>query len=149
MAIETFPWDTIGYPTDIKVRDKANVLSSKFHGAYRQTRGKNTRKIKLFETIWDSMTAGQWLALIAFFRTMGGGAEAFYWQYPVEIGYGYPGYGQPNVEESAAGFDTIIEVGYGESPIFLVRFAEETEEELKQEYVPLNRWKVAATFEQV
>ena len=139
MAIETFPWDEIRNPISIKVRDKASVVRTKFEGGYEHTRARNTSIPKQFELFWNAMEASDWMALLKFFRARHGGAEAFYWQFPIGI------YGEPT-DISEAGFESEIEVGFGEGPIFLVQFVND---ELEQEYLNADRWRMTVVLEEI
>ena len=102
---------------------------------------------KAFGMVWHVMTAPEWLALVEFWRSVYGSADAFYWEFPVEL-YGSPGYGGYGGLEPDDGFDADQDVGYGAGPIFTVKFVGN---ELPQKYrttVP-GRWRVETTIREV
>ena len=141
MAYETFPIETVGYPSRMRVKDLAPVYSTPYEG-YEQTGMAVTRIRKEFEVTYERMESDQWIALVEFYHTVHGGADAFYWQFPIgvygsESGYGMGGYGEGGYGEG----------GYGEGPVFLVRFVgDELEQEYSTEY---DRWAVRTVLREV
>ena len=67
---------------------------------------------KQFRLTWPGMEAANWLALVEFWRSCHGPADAFYFEFPVDL-YGSPSYGGENIGEPDDGFDTDYEVGFG------------------------------------
>lgn len=120
----TWSWDDIGYPQELEVEEISHVITHGYGGGYSATRPAAKKMQKLFRPYWPAMTSAQWLNLVEFWRSVYGGADAFYWEFPESL-YGVPGYGGENIGEPADGFDTDVIVGYGEPAIFTVRFAED------------------------
>lgn len=145
MALLSFPWDLIGYPTDLEITDICNSISHPYNG-YSASRATSGKIQKLFAHTWI-VTTDQWIAFVEFWRSVYGNVNAFYYQFPVEL-YGSPGYGGYGGTEPPDGFDADQPVGYGEGPILTVRFAEK---QLPQKYrtnFP-GTWSVQASMREV
>ena len=130
--------------------DVSSTVRVEFEGGYKETRARHTRIVKIFEVEWDSLPTSEYLALLEFWRARNGGADAFYWQFPLEM-YGEPGWGgydaDPPDSSSGSGYETDYEVGWGEGPKFLVRFLDD---ELEQTYsTEYDRWSVRVRMETV
>jgi hypothetical protein len=82
---------------------------------------------KSFEMTWTSARYSEWLAMVRFWRSVYGSANAFYWQFPIEL-YGVGGWGgQDGFVEDPGGWDAEGEgFDYNEGPVFLVRFAKDS-----------------------
>ena len=93
------------------------------------------------------MTAAKWLNLVEFWRSVYGSANAFYFEFPMEL-YGSPSYGGLNIGEPDDGFDTDEEVYYGCGAVFTVRFSEDN---LPQRYNSLfpGLWAVRVPITEV
>jgi hypothetical protein len=120
----TWSWDDINKPFEIQIEEVAHVLSHGYGGGYSATRPAAQKMQKVFKLYWQAMTAASWLNLVEFWRSVYGGSDAFYFEYPEEL-YSVPGYGGSNVGDPEDGFDTDLIVGYGEPAIFTCRFADE------------------------
>lgn len=149
MSYETFP-TTIRNPSRMRPMDVASTVRVEFEGGYKETRARHTRILKVFELEWDHLPADEYLAFLEFWRARNGASEAFYWQFPLEM-YGEPGWGghdtDPPDSGSGTGFESEVDVGWGEGPKFLVRFLED---ELHQEYsTEYDRWTVRVRLETV
>lgn len=146
MTLMTWPWDDIGYPGEMDVTDICHTIEHTYSG-YSASRPGSTKMQKAFSMVWPIMNTDQWLALIEFWRSVYGSANAFYWEFPVTL-YGSPGYGGYGGLEPPDGFDADIDVGYGSGPIFTVKFVGN---ELPQRYRGNSPgyWKVEATVREV
>ena len=122
MSITYFP-STIRAPYKLETTDLAEIIKTQFQAGYSQTSAANTGIPKRFALSW-LLPVDQYLDFVEFLRSVHGGADEFFWQWPFG-GYGLPGYGGIGGEEDPAGFDThvlaeTVAVGYG--PYFLVKF---------------------------
>lgn len=146
MTLSTFPWDDIGYPQDLEVTDFCHTIEHDYDG-YSASRPGASKMQKAFKMTWDGMTGAQWIALVEHWRSVFGSANAFYYQFPIEL-YGSPGYGGYGGLEPPDGFDADADVGYGTGPIFTVKYVGK---QLPQKYktgTP-GRWHVEATVREV
>jgi hypothetical protein len=145
MSLLVFPWDDIGYPTEMDVIEHAHVTTHPYSGGYSSSRPDGTKIQKSITMRWNAMTSAEWLELVEFWRSVGGPANAFYYEF-IEI-YGSPGYGGYGGLEPLDGFDADQDAGYGDGPIFTVRFVEAN---LPQRYRSgFNIWSVEATVREV
>jgi hypothetical protein len=119
----TWSWDDIGYPFALEIEEISHVISHGYGGGYMATRPASQKMQKLFKCHWPAMASANWLKLVEFWRSVYGGSDAFYWEFPMAL-YGVPSYGGENIGEPDDGFDTDLLVGYGEPAIFTCRFAE-------------------------
>lgn len=120
----TWSWDDIGYPVEIETTEICHTISHGYGAGYSASRAGAQRMQKLFTMVYPAMTSANWLALVEFWRSVYGSADAFYWEFPMAL-YGSPVYGSVAGEESADGFDADYDTGYGGGPAFTVRFAED------------------------
>lgn len=124
-----FPWDTIGHDRDMSIEfnEVCNTLRTNYGAGYIATRARTTKMQKRFEIKWKVMERPNWLALVTFWRSVQGSANAFYFEYPKGF-YGTAGYGGDNDgNEPPDGFDTEYNgMGYGTGAVFLVRFVDDT-----------------------
>ena len=143
----TFPWSTIGHDRDmsIQIDEICNTLRTNYGAGYIATRARTTKMQKMFDIKWKVMERPNWLALLTFWRSVHGSADAFYFQYPEEF-YDTGGYGGSDVgDEPADGFDG---TPYGEGSIFLVRFVNDN----LPQTVLVDKgmyWEVSATLQEV
>ena len=122
MTIEYFP-STIRNPIGLIPRDLAEIIEDEFQAGYSQTAPAATGIPKEFELAYKVPT-DEYLDFVEFYRARHGGAEEFFWQWPLD-GFGLPGYGGIGGEEDPTGFDThplARDVAIGEGPFFLVKF---------------------------
>ena len=118
----TFPWSTIGHdrPMSIEIDEICNTLRTGYGAGYIATRARTTKMQKRFNIEWQVMENANWIALLTFWRSVHGSADAFYFEYPEEF-YDSGGYGGYDLgDEPADGFDGTT---YGSGSVFLVRFA--------------------------
>jgi len=144
MAYETFPWSSIDIPNGIEVTEHCHTIKHAYGGGYMASRARSTRMQKRFTPIWHAMTAASWVELTTFWRTVSGSADAFYWQFPVGI-YGVSGWGGVEVDNPPAGWDADEAIGWGDGPIFLARFEEDSLVQKYDERLP-NRWAVSVAI---
>ena len=123
--METWSWDDIGYPQEIDVVDMAHTIRHEYGGGYAATRPAAHKIQKMFTMFYPGMPTANWLELVEFWRSVYGGADAFYWEYPAAL-YGSPVYGSVAGEDPPDGFDADYDTGFGGGPAFTVRFAEDT-----------------------
>ena len=146
MALLTFPWDDVGMANEMEVTEYCHTLRHSYSGGYAATAPDGTRIQKLFSITWLFMTPAQWLALVEFWRSVGGSSNAFYIEFPVEL-YGSPGYGGYGSIEPDDGFDADLDTGFGGGPAFTVRFNEDS---MSQKYTKgFQRWSVQVSFMEV
>lgn len=119
----TWNWADVGLSAEIKVTEICHTIEHQYGGGYCASRPEADKMQKEFDINMLVMTTAQWLALVEFWRSVHGNADAFYFQFPIEL-YGSPGYGGYGGLEPADGFDADAAVGYGEGPIFLARFVD-------------------------
>lgn len=146
MALLTWSWDDIGYPDELDPTDICHTIEHPYVG-YSASRPGSTKMQKAFAMVWYRMQSDKWLALIEFWRSVHGSANAFYWEFPLEL-YGSPGYGGYGGLEPDDGFDADQDTGYGSGPIFTTRFVGN---ELPQRFRAggPGRWRVEATLREV
>lgn len=120
----TWSWTDINYPFEIQIEEVAHVLFHGYSGGYSATRPAAQKMQKVFKLYWQAMTKASWLNLVEFWRSVYGGANAFYFEFPESL-YGVASYGGENIGDPDDGFDTDLIVGYGEPAIFTCRFADE------------------------
>lgn len=147
MTLLYFPWASLPDPQTFKVKDICHTIRHEYGGGYTASRRDGTKIQKEIYMKWDNLTGPQWLAIVEFYRSVGGSAEAFYFEFPVGL-YGSPGYGGYANLEPPDGFDNDAAVGYGNGPIMIARF---DDDELSQEYYydHFQHWIVEATVREI
>lgn len=119
---EYFP-STIRAPYDMSPNDLAEIIEDEFQAGYSQTAPAATGIPKEVDVAFKVPT-NEYLDFVEFWRARHGGAEEFFWQWPLQ-GFGLPGYGGIGGEEDPTGFDThplARDVAVDEGPLFLVKF---------------------------
>lgn len=132
-------WDDYGYYAELSIEEICHTIEHPYGGGYDASRPEASKMQKEFHVDFTAMTSQQWINLIEFWRSVHGNADAFYFQFPTEL-YGSPGfggfpftfgsillsgssgYGGYGGMEPPDGFDADQESGYGEGPIFTVKF---------------------------
>ena len=147
MTILTFPWDDIGPANELTVVDISRTYKTDYEGGYQATRPKTTKMPKRFTVTWNFLKNDQWLAFVEFWRSVFGSANAFYWEFPMEL-YDVGAWdGDDMGTEDPGGWDSEGDgMGFGAGPVFLVRFGEDT---LQQKYREPGYWTVAAVFDEI
>lgn len=145
MTLLVFPWDDIGKPSELEVIEHSNIVSHKYSGGYSSTRPDGTRIQKSIYVKWPAMTPAEWLAFIEFWRSVGGAANAFNFEF-IEL-YGSPGYGGYGGIEPYDGFDADLDTGYGDGPILTVRFT--NPDQPQRHRTGFNLWEVETTVREV
>ena len=147
MTISTFSWNDVGMADDIDVTEICHTARTDYGAGYQATRAQATKMRKQFQVTWKYMRPAQWLALIEFWRSVYGSANAFYWEYPMEM-YSVGAWGGDDAgTEDPGGWDSEGDgMGFGAGSVFLVRFADD---KLPQKYKHYNYWVVTATFLEV
>lgn len=143
MTIYTFPWDDIGIPNDIQVSEVCHTARTDYGAPYQATRALATKIQKKIDIYWTAMKFEEWLALIEFWRSVYGSANAFNWEFPLEM-YDVGAFGGDDMGiEDPGGWDSEGDgIGFGSGPVFLVRFLDD---ELPQKYQYVDRWIVNTT----
>jgi hypothetical protein len=146
MTILTFPWDDVGPCSGLEPSDICNTLDDGYTG-YTATRPETTRMTKGFKITHRMMLTAQWLALIEFWRSVHGTADAFYWQFPIAM-YDVAGFGGDNMGiEDLGGWDTEGDgMGFGTGPVFLARFKGNV---LNQKHIKPFYWGVSYVVEEI
>jgi hypothetical protein len=147
MALSTFPWDEVGEANEMEIEEISHVIDHPYGGGYSASRPAATKMQKAILTKWEAMTTAQWLALVGFWRSVYGPANAFYLHFPFEL-YGSPGYGGYGGLEPDDGFDADQDVGFGSGPVFTVKFVGNRLPQKYRTRFP-GRWQVEATFREV
>jgi len=144
--VDYFPWQSIGWATGLSITELAQTIRHEYPG-YTATRAKATKMQKRFALSWSAMSSDQWLALITFWRSQNGGANGFYFEFPLSL-YGAGSFGGVDGAEPADGFDAERGWGFGDGPTFLVRFEND---ELPQQYLTAfpGYWAVSTTLIEV
>lgn len=147
MTILTFSWDDVGMADDITVTEICHTARTDYGAGYQATRAKATKMQKQFEIVWKYMRPEKWLNLVEFWRSVYGSANAFYWEFPIEM-YDVGAFGGDDMGvEDPGGWDSEGDgMGFGAGPVFLVRFVEDS---LPQKYRHYNFWVVTAVLREV
>jgi hypothetical protein len=123
MAIKVFPWSDVGQVSQegFQVTEIAHTVKHAYGGGYHASRAEATKIQKEMRVTWSAMTSAQWLALVRFWRSVNGDAEAFHFEYPVAV------VGWDDVADPDDGFDLELDDSTtGTKPVFLVNFTEPT-----------------------
>lgn len=147
MPILTFPWDNVGACSGLDVTEKCHTLRTEYSAGYIATRAKATKMPKAFGVTWRFMRFEEWLALVEFWRSVHGSADAFYFEFPIAM-YDVGAFGGDDLgEEDPGGWDSEGDgIGFGSGPVFLVRFAEDT---MLQKHKKPFYWGVKIILEEV
>lgn len=147
MTILTFSWDDVGMANEITVTEICHTARTGYVAGYQATRVQSTKMQKQFNVAWTAMKFEQWLKLVEFWRSVYGSANAFYWEFPLEM-YDVGAFGGDDMgEEDPGGWDSEGNgMGFGAGPVFLVRFADD---KLPQKYKHVDRWVVNAVLLEV
>jgi len=126
MAIQLFPWTTIGQVNKLDVQEVSHTVKHPYGGGYHASRKQGTKMQKEFKLGWGAMTEAQWLAFITFWRSVGGDAEAFHFEYPIVIAGWDIGLNPSSaLTDPGDGYDLELDDSTvsGDKSIFLVNFA--------------------------
>jgi len=147
MTILTFSWNDVGMANDITVTEICHTARTGYAAGYQATRAQATKMQKQFNVFWTAMKFEEWLNLVEFWRSVYGSANAFYWEFPLEM-YDVGAFGGDDMgEEDPGGWDSEGDgMGFGAGPVFLVRFLND---ELPQKYKHVGRWIVSAVLAEV
>ncbi len=144
----TWNWDSIDAPSGIKVIPVTSTIITPSEAGYDTCRPRWTRNRMKIVLEWSGsegmMSPASFNALLEFFWNRRGPALPFYFQVPVGL-YGSPdGYSGEADPSGLDPFDTEVDVGYGEGPVYLVRF---TQEELPFRFLFPNHWYTESPVE--
>jgi len=134
-------------PSGIEVTEKCHTARSNYSAGYQATRARATKMQKQFKITWRLMKTENWLVLVEFWRSVYGSADAFYWEFPIEM-YDVGAFGGDDMgEEDPGGWDSEGDgMGFGSGPVFLVRFEEDT---MVQKHIGPYYWNVVVTVTEV
>ncbi len=139
--LETWDWSVIEPPSALKLVPVTSTVVASSEAGYDATRPRWTRNRMKVLMEWSEaegwMGPASFDALLNFFWSQKGQARPFYFQLPVGL-YGYPPPYGGGVEPGGSGpFNSELEVGFGEGPVWIVRF---TQDELPLKHLFPNRW---------
>lgn len=145
MALETFPWLTIGEPKSVKLLNRSSLLETPYTGGYKAKRPENTRRTHVFQLTWATMEPDEWNSLIKFWNDNYG--TAFIWQYPYDLRTtGSQNMGGDSYLTPPSDYDESVSYHELGGPIFTVTFVNE---DLEQEMIGGKYWDVTVTLEEV
>lgn len=141
MSYETWDWTDIEPPSALKIAPVTSTVVTSSEAGYDTTRPRWTRNRMKIVLEWSGtegmMGPASFSALLDFFWRQRGQALPFYFQLPIGL-YGFPGaYGGVAEPAGTDPFDSELEVGFGQGPIWLVRF---TQDELPFKFIFPNYW---------
>lgn len=144
MTILTFPWNDIGEAGDIDIIEICNTIRTPYTAGYSPSRPATTRIVKQFDVTWNRMRTFNWLYFVEFWRSVHGDADAFYFEFPIEM-YDVGAFGGDDMgTEDPGGWDSEGDgMGFGAGPVFLVQFSSP---KLPQKYRHHNYWRMTAGF---
>ncbi len=153
MAIKLFPWDTIGDPSKLDITEIAHTVKHQYGGGYHASRKEGTKMQKEITIAWAAMTEARWLAFITFWRSVGGDAEAFHFEYPITIAGWDIGLNPSSaLADPDDGFDLELDDSTvsGDQSIFLVNFTNSTvKQNLLKNVNPARRFNITTSVREV
>lgn len=144
MTIPTFSWDNVGMADAIVVTEICNTVRTPYTAGYSASRPRTTKIVKRFDVTWNRLRTLNWLNFVEFWRSVYGDADAFYWEYPMEM-YGVGAFGGDDMgTEDPGGWDSEGDgMGFGAGPVFLVQFVGP---KLPQKYRHHEYWAMTVGF---
>ncbi len=153
MAIKLFPWDTIGDPSKLDITEIAHTVKHPYGGGYHASRKEGTKMQKQIKIGWDAMAETRWLAFMTFWRSVGGDAEAFHFEYPITVdGWDIGLNPSAALADPGDGFDLELDDSTvsGDSPIFLVNFTtDNVDQSLLKNVNPARRFRIITSVTEV
>lgn len=126
MAIKLFPSiATLGQVQKLDIMEVAHTVKHQYGGGYHASRKEGTKMQKEFKLSWNAMTETQYLAIVTFWRSVGGDAEAFHFENPIIVAGWDIGLNPSSaLTDPGDGFDLELDDSTvaGDKPIFLVNF---------------------------
>lgn len=151
MTIKFFPWETIGQINELDIQDISHTVKHPYGAGYHASRPEGTKMQKEFKLVWWAMSEAQWLALVRFWRSVVGDAEAFHFEYPIVVDdwdLGNSSFSDPPTD----GFDLELDDSSvsGDKPIFLVNFTgNKLQQTLRKDILPERKFTVTTSVREV